>query len=137
MRWPASSASSAGTSSEDGEEGEDPDEGGRSGSVASVASSLRSYGFGVVTDDASGSEGGAADDQTGAVIRFSPDQAGPAATLARSLPGAVTEPEASGAGLLTLSLGEDFDGRVVSPTAAVPPAGPVAPVISAADTTCE
>jgi LCP family protein required for cell wall assembly len=132
------SGSTGNSGSEDGDEPEDGEgssDGSSSGSVASVASSLRSYGFGVVTDDASGS--GSSTDPGGTVIRFSPDQAGAAATLARSLPGAVTEPEASGAGLLALSLGDDFDGRVVSPTAAAVPAGPVAPVISAADTTCQ
>ena len=100
---------------------------GSASSSTSVGQDLRGYGFSVVPDDRS-------DSQETTSIRFSTDQAQAAALLARSVPGATLEPGAPGSGTLTLTLGGDFDDRVVSPTAP-PPAAPTS-TINAADTTC-
>jgi LCP family protein required for cell wall assembly len=95
-------------------------------SESTVAGALRSYGFTVAPG--TGAVG------TGTVIRFSPDQAGAAATLQRAVPGSVLTPEPAGTGTLVLQLGDDFAGRVVNPTA--PPPAPAAPVVNAADAVC-
>ncbi|WP_433800629.1 LCP family protein [Actinomycetospora sp. CA-084318] len=113
------------------------DVGGRLGaqqgpSAGSVAGSLRGYGF-TVTSDVRGSTAAAATDSR-TTIRFTPDQAGAAATLQKAVPGAVLDPRA-GAGALVLELGDDFDGRVVDPTAPAPTA-PLPTLVNAADSTC-
>ena len=120
--------------------------GGRSAATVEVAAALRAQGFRVVIDptaadpiaaDPTAADPTAADssgDRT--VIRFSPDLAPAAATLARSVPGATTTP-VDGAGELALSLATDVEGAddlVVTPTPAAPV--PTAPVISAADAAC-
>ncbi|MEJ2862612.1 LCP family protein [Actinomycetospora flava] len=121
----------------DSDDGDSEDGGSSSGgsgpSASSIAERLRSAGFGVVTDD-SGSSAGA----RGTTIRYSPDQALAAQTLASAVPGATLEPTSSGNGTLTLVLGDDFDGRVRSgsgPSGATPSA-PVNPTITAADASC-
>ncbi len=76
---------------------------------------------------------GSADPRT--VIRFTPDQAPAAATLQRSVPGAVLTPQPTGTGGLVLQLGDDFDGRVLNPVAP-PPAAPAPAVVNAADSAC-
>jgi LCP family protein required for cell wall assembly len=100
-------------------------------SESAVAGALRGYGFTV----APGSTGSSAASDPRTVIRFSPDQAGAAATLQRAVPGAVLTPGPGGTGSLVLQLGDDFTGRVVDP-AAPPPAAPAAPLVNAADTAC-
>jgi hypothetical protein len=92
---------------------------------------LRGYGFTVSAG--SGATVGEAGSRT--VIRFTPDQAGAAATLQRAVPGAVLTPQPTGAGGLVLALGDDFDGRVLDP-AAPPPAAPAPALVSAADSAC-
>lgn len=99
-------------------------------SGASVAGALRGYGFTVSADGTSSGASGAR-----STIRFSPDQAGAAATLARAVPGAVLTPEPGGSGTLILALGDDFDGRVLDP-AAPPPAAPAPALVNAADSVC-
>ncbi len=103
-------------------------------SETSVAGSLRGYGFTVSAGSGSSSDAsGSADPRT--VIRFTPDQAGAAATLQRAVPGAVLTPQPAGSGGLVLQLGDDFDGRVVDPTAP-PPASPAPALVNAADAAC-
>ena len=97
-------------------------------SETAVAGALRGYGFTV-----SAGSGGSGDSRT--VIRFTPDQAGAAATLQRAVPGAVLTPQPGGTGGLVLALGDDFDGRVLDP-AAPPPAAPAPALVSAADSAC-
>jgi LCP family protein required for cell wall assembly len=94
----------------------------------SVAGALRGYGFTVTT-------GGAQAPGSRTVVRFSPDQAGAAATLQRAVPGAVLTPQPSGTGVLVLQLGDDFDGRVRNPVAP-PPAAPAPALVNAADAAC-
>ncbi|WP_018330601.1 LCP family protein [Actinomycetospora chiangmaiensis] len=98
-------------------------------SASSVAGSLRGYGFTV-----SGSGAAAATDAR-TTIRFTPDQAGAAATLRKAVPSAALAPSAGGAASLVLELGDDFDGKVVDPTAPVP-AAPLPALVNAADATC-
>jgi hypothetical protein len=93
-----------------------------------VAGSLRGYGFTIRADGI-----GAAADRT--VITFSPDQAGAAATLQKAVPGAVLDPRPGGSAMLALVLADDFDGRVVDPTAPAPPA-PLPVLVNAADSAC-
>ncbi|NMO93693.1 LCP family protein [Actinomycetospora sp. TBRC 11914] len=107
------------------------DRGSQAPSESSVAGALRGYGFTVAGGSALSS--GSAAPRT--VIRFTPDQAGAAATLQRAVPGAALTPEAGGSGGLVLQLGDDFQGKVVNP-AAPPPAAPAAPLVNAADTAC-
>ena len=97
--------------------------------ASAVRSTLRGYGFAAVSGSGSGSGTG---DGSGPVIRFSPDQAGAAATLGRAVPGARPVP-VPGAGTLVLSVGGD-PVHVVDPTAVA--SAPVAPPISAADDAC-
>jgi LCP family protein required for cell wall assembly len=97
-------------------------------SGTAVAGALRGYGFTVSAGSA-----GTGDART--VIRFTPDQAGAAATLQRAVPGAVLTPQPGGTGGLVLELGDDFDGRVLDP-AAPPPAAPAPALVSAADSAC-
>ncbi len=97
-------------------------------SGSAVAGALRGYGFTV-------SAGSGATGESRTVIRFTPDQAPAAATLQRAVPGAVLTPAPTGTGGLVLSLGDDFDGRVLDP-AAPPPAAPAPALVSAADSTC-
>jgi hypothetical protein len=107
------------------------DTGSQGPSETSVAGALRGYGFTVT----GGSVLTSASTAPRTVIRFTPDEAAAAATLQRAVPGAVLTPQPGGAGTLVLQLGDDFDGRVVNPTAP-PPAAPAAPVVNAADTAC-
>jgi LCP family protein required for cell wall assembly len=99
-------------------------------SRASVAGALRGHGFTVSADGTSPRATGSR-----TTIRFSPDQAGAAATLARAVPGAVLTPQPGGSGTLILALGDDFDGRVLDP-AAPPPAAPAPALVNAADSVC-
>ncbi|GAA4895808.1 LCP family protein [Actinomycetospora straminea] len=99
----------------------------------SIAERLRAAGFGVVTEPA-----GSATPTGGATtIRYSPDQAVAAQTLAAAVPTATLEPSGSGTGVLTLVLGDDFDGvrSGEGPTGSTPSA-PVNPTITAADASC-
>jgi LCP family protein required for cell wall assembly len=97
-------------------------------SETAVAGALRGFGFTV-----SAGSGASGDPRT--VIRFTPDQAAAAATLQRAVPGAVLTPQPTGTGGLVLQLGDDFDGRVLDPSA--PPPAPAAPaLVSAADSVC-
>ncbi|MHC1563024.1 LCP family protein [Actinomycetospora sp. C-140] len=104
-------------------------------SASAVAGRLRADGFGVVTDDSGTGSAGSGGATT---IRYSPDQAAAAQSLSAAVPGATLEPSATGRGVLTLVLGDDFDGRVRS--AAAPEGStataPVNPTITAADATC-
>ncbi len=119
----AADATASGTAS-----GFHRDRGTSTPSGTAVAGALRGYGFTV----SAGSDG-AGDART--VIRFTPDQAGAAATLQRAVPGAVLTPAPAGTGGLVLQLGDDFDGRVLDP-AAPPPAAPAPALVSAADSAC-
>ncbi|MFC5137217.1 LCP family protein [Actinomycetospora rhizophila] len=129
-RSPADSGSDDG-----GDPDEESEDGGSSSgpSAASIAERLRGAGFGVVADDSGSSSNG-----RGTSIRYSPDQAVAAQALAAAVPGATLEPTASGNGTLTLTLGDDFDGRVRSSSAGMggAPSAPVNPTITAADATC-
>ena len=139
----AAAAASTGSSVEGGT-GDDSSDGGSSDdasgfrrdrtaqgpSETSVAGALRGYGF---TVSGGGTRGPPSDSHT--AIRFSPDQAGAAATLQRAVPGAVLAPQAGGSGQLVLQLGDDFDGRVLNPTAP-PPAAPAPALVNAADSVC-
>ncbi|MEJ2869810.1 LCP family protein [Actinomycetospora sp. OC33-EN08] len=98
-------------------------------SAGSVAGSLRGHGFTVTTDPSAPR----ADGRT--VITFTPDQAGAAATLQKAVPSAVLDPRTGAAGVLTLQLGDDFDGRIVDPTAP-PTAAPLPALVNAADAAC-
>ncbi|GLZ51110.1 hypothetical protein Acsp07_07270 [Actinomycetospora sp. NBRC 106378] len=102
-------------------------------SATSVAGSLRGYGF-TVTGDVRGSGAAAATDGR-TTIRFTPDQSGAAATLQKAVPSAVLTPRPDGTGSLVLELGDDFDGKVVDPTAPVA-AAPLPALVNAADATC-
>ncbi|WP_345341965.1 LCP family protein, partial [Actinomycetospora succinea] len=116
-------------SGDDGDSEESEDSG---PSASSIAERLRSAGFGVVSDDS-----GASDGTRGTTIRYSPDQAAAAQALAAAVPGATLEPTASGSGALTLTLGDDFDGRVRSGgDRDGAPSTPVNPMITAADASC-
>jgi LCP family protein required for cell wall assembly len=102
-------------------------------SAGSVAGSLRGYGFTVASDLRGSSAAAATDGRT--TIRYSPDQAGAAATLQKAVPSAVLTPRTDGIGSLVLELGDDFDGRVVDPTAPAV-ASPLPALVNAADATC-
>ncbi|MCD2192867.1 LCP family protein [Actinomycetospora endophytica] len=101
-------------------------------SRTSVAGALRGYGFTVTSGGAPTSSASSA---SRTAIRFTPDQAGAAATLQRAVPGAVLTPQQGGSGGLVLALGDDFDGRVLDP-AAPPPAAPAPALVNAADSVC-